>query len=199
MGYAMNIWFRILAVLLIASAVFGFGYRQGWFAGDSAARRELEPRIVALNAEKIAAERQALSAREAGRMKADQLAAELQVATGQVATLRRSLDDEIRARTSAVRRAVDATTVRLLNNLTPIRGPVGPDGKTGAAPAGDASDRRLAASAADPDRRAADAPDDGAGASEQSVALALNERGELYLRCRARFVALVAWARDVSN
>lgn len=195
----MNIWFRILAVVVAAAALFGFGYRQGWFAGDSAARRILEPKIVALNSEKLEAERQALAAREAGRIKADQLAADLQVATGQVATLKRSLDDEIRARTSAVRRAVDATTVRLLNSLTPIRGPVGPDGKTGAAPAGDAADRRLASAAADPNRRAPDAPDDGAGASEQSVALALNERGELYLRCRARFIALVAWARDVSN
>ena len=29
----MNIWFRILAVLLIASAVFGVGYRRGWYDG----------------------------------------------------------------------------------------------------------------------------------------------------------------------
>ena len=195
----MNIWFRILALVLVAAALTGFGYRKGWFAGDESARRELEPKIVALQAQKVEAERQAVAAREAGRIKADRLAADLQAATGQVATLKRSLDDEIRARTSAVRRAVDATTVRLLNTLTPIRGPVGPDGKTGAAPAGDAADRRLAAAAADQDRRAADTTDDGAGASEQSVALALNERGELYLRCRARFIALVAWARDVSN
>lgn len=195
----MNIWFRILAVLLIASAVFGVGYRRGWFAGDEAARRDLEPKIVALEAQRVEAERQAAAVREASRLRADQLAAELAARDQRITTLQRSLDDEIRNRASAVRRALDGQLVRLLNQLTPIRGPVGPDGKTGAAPAGDAADRRLAAATSDPDRRAADAPDDGAGASEQSVALALNERGELYLRCRARFIALVAWARDVSN
>lgn len=193
----MNIWFRILAVLLAAGALFGFGYRQGWFAGDAAARADLEPRIVALNAEKVEAQRQAAALREASRARADRQAAELAARDQRITTLQRSLDDEIRNRASAVRRALDGQLVRLLNQLTPIRGPVGPDGKTGAATPGDAADRRLAAAPTDPDRRASAAsPDDGSGASEQSVALALSERGTLYERCRARFTTLVAWVRD---
>ena len=193
----MNICFRILAVLLAAGALFGFGYRQGWFAGDAAARADLEPRIVALNAEKVEAQRQASALREASRARADQQAAELAARDQRITTLQRSLDDEIRNRASAVRRALDGQLVRLLNQLTPIRGPVGPDGKTGAATPGDAADRRLAAAPTDPDRRASAAsPDDGSGASEQSVALALSERGTLYERCRARFTTLVAWVRD---
>lgn len=193
----MNIWFRILAVLLAAGAIFGFGYRQGWFAGDAAARADLEPRIIALNAEKIEAQRQAAALREASRSRADQQAAELAARDQRITTLQRSLDDEIRNRASAVRRALDGQLVRLLNQLTPIRGPVGPDGKTGAATPGDAADRRLATAPADSDRRASAAsPDDGSGASEQSVALALSERGTLYERCRARFTTLVAWVRD---
>lgn len=197
----MNFWWKLALLIALVAAVLGgtgkYAYDKGWIAGDKHARGELMPRIVSLEEEKIAAERQATAAREEGRAKADRLASELQVATGQVATLRRSLDDEIRSRTSAVRRAVDAATVRLLNQLTPIRGPVGPDGKTGAAPAGTDEAGRLASfeshTAGRPDE------DDGSGASEQAVALALNERGELYLRCRARLTALVAWARDVSQ
>ncbi len=193
----MNIWFRILAVVLIAGAVFGFGYRQGWFAGDSAARRDLEPRIVALAAEKQEAQRQAAAVREASRLQADKLAEQLHARDAQITNLQRSLDDEIRSRASAVRRALDGQLVRLLNQLTPIRGPVGPDGKTGAAPPGDAADRRLAAAPADPDRHpSTPVVDDGSGASEQAVALALSERGTLYERCRARYITLVAWVRD---
>lgn len=193
----MNIWFRILAVILLAGAIFGFGYRQGWFAGDASARAQLEPKVLALAAEKQEAQRQAAAMREASRLQADKLAEQLAARDAQITTLRRSLDDEIRARASAVRRALDGQLVRLLNQLTPIRGPVGPDGKTGAATPGDAADRRLAAAAADPDRPAsATTPDDGSGASEQAVALALSERGTLYERCRARFTTLVAWVRE---
>ena len=119
----MNIWFRILAVLLAAGALFGFGYRQGWFAGDAAARADLEPRIVALNAEKVEAQRQASALREASRARADQQAAELAARDQRITTLQRSLDDEIRNRASAVRRALDGQLVRLLNQLTPSAGP----------------------------------------------------------------------------
>lgn len=193
----MNIWFRILVLILVAAALTGFGYRKGWFAGDESARRELEPKIVTLQAQKVEAERQAAAVREASRVRADQQAAELAARDHHITNLQRSLDDEIRNRASAVRRALDGQLVRLLNQLTPIRGPVGPDGKTGAATPGDAADRRLAAAASDQDRPAsATTPDDGSGASEQAVALALSERGTLYERCRARFSTLVAWVRD---
>ncbi|MBK7822946.1 MAG: hypothetical protein IPJ61_18350 [Tessaracoccus sp.] len=195
----MNIWFRILSGLLLAAAVFGFGYRQGWFAGDSAARRELEPKIVALNAEKVEAERQAVAVREASRLKADKLAADLLSANTRITSLQRRVNDEIRARTSAVDRAVGAAAVKLLNELSPIRSP----GRTGAPAAAAAVDARpdgSSAAAADSDRRAAaDEEDDGSGASERAVALALSERGTLYERCRIRFTALVAHVRSVSQ
>lgn len=192
----MNTWFRILAVVLIASAVFGFGYRQGWFAGDSAARRDLEPRIVALAAEKQEAQRQAAAVREASRRQADKLAADLLAEQSRTATLQRRIDDELRNRTSAINRAVGATAVRLLNELSPITGPRRA-GEAAAAGGEHAGPVGPAAAAADPDRRAAAAEvDDGSGASERAVALALSERGTLYERCRARYITLVAWVRD---
>jgi len=195
----MNIWFRILTGLLIASVVAGLGYRKGWFDGDTAARRELEPKILALNAEKSEAQRQAVAVREAGRLKADQLASDLLAANTRISTLQRNLNDEIRSRTSAVDRAVGAAAVRLLNELSPIRSP-GRTGAPGTAAAVDARPDGPSAAAADPDRRAAAAEeDDGSGASERAVALALSERGTLYERCRTRFTALVAHVRSVSQ
>ena len=70
----MNIWFRILAVILLAGAIFGFGYRQGWFAGDASARAQLEPKVLALAAEKQEAQRQAAGAQsgQCGRRRAGQ-------------------------------------------------------------------------------------------------------------------------------
>lgn len=191
----MTIWFRILAVLLVAAALFGFGYKRGWFAGDQHARGELQPKIVALESEKAEAERQAAAVREAGRQKADKLASDLLAANTRITTLQRTLNDEIRARTSAVDRAVGAAAVRLLNELSPITGPRGV-GAPGAAAAEPARPVGSAAAAPDPDRRAAAEEDDGSGASERAVALALSERGTLYERCRTRFTTLVAWVRD---
>jgi len=181
--------------LLVAALIAGGG---AWYmraTGDSAGyeRRDLECKseVAAIDRERVAAEREAQTWRERGRVLADELATQAEAHRAALAEHARRTKDEIDRRARAHRVALDSALVRLLNERVVVR-----ERTAGSDPASAAA---AEPAPADAGAAAAGGGPAGGGASERSVARWIATAGELYEQCRSRLHALQGWARGVSS
>jgi hypothetical protein len=179
--------FAVAVVLLVMVAAAAWFLRaSGYTAGHAQRDLQCKAEIAVIESRAIAAERQAQTAREAGRALADKLAA--QAAEHQAALARQSkeLHDEITRTARAGRVALDSGLTKLLNERAIVRESTGGD------PAGTAAPGVASANAAPAGYR------DGS-ASERSVARWIVTAAEMYETCRSRLHSLQTWARNVSE
>ncbi len=174
-------WIATLALLTAGVFLVYFqGHHKGFVERDVSCKAE----VSAIHAQWMEAERVARDEREKGRAIADAAAREHAQYVSRITTLQGKLDDEIRNRASAVRRALDGQLVGLLNRLSPIRESVDP---AGAAAPGTAAQAPPAAT------------DQAGSASEYAVATALKESRGGYEICRDRLNRLIDWAQAVTQ
>ena len=178
--------FIVAVVLLVMAAAAVWMVRlSGYNAGVAQRDLQCKAEIAVIESRAIEAERQAQTAREAGRALADKLAA--QAAEHQAALARQSkeLHDEINRTARAGRVALDAGLTRMLNERAIVRERVG--GEAGTTTAGTAAADAQASG------------DRGGSASERSVARWIVTAAEMYETCRGRLHSLQAWARAVTT
>ena len=182
--------------LLITLAGLGFGgwklhshaFDKGYQDRDlscAVEKAEKDRKITALTQEKLAyqssameAERQARAVREAGRIRADQLAEELAATRASLATTRERTARELARHASATRQCFSGSVASLLNASTGVRGP---DVLVPTSPGDRAGP--VAGGTANPPQAAATGPD-GPGTSEQAAAGALMLARDSFASCR---------------
>lgn len=134
---------------------------------------------LAIDNQRLEAERQANALREKGRMNADRAAEEIAAMRAAVAANNERTARELRARASATRQCFSGSVAGLLNAATPIRESVSRD------PAG-APAARTAPPAAAPAASA-----DGPGTSELAAAEALRLARTSFAGCREQLRAVL--------
>lgn len=180
-------WSGGLSALVVAVALAALGggaYIKGRSNGYEKRDLMCKAEIAAVESRAIEAERQATALREKGRILADRLATQAAEAQAALDAARRDFDATLNARTSALKRNLDASLVRLLNELTPVRSSGDPASAAASGVAPQVSSTRS----------------DTAGfASERAVVRAIADCRIGYEACRQRHGALATYVEEITR
>lgn len=163
---------KILIALVLTVACLVGAYWKGWLDGSRSERTKWEVKMQEA-ATKAGIERERL------RNVSDRLSTEVRDAGIQIDTMAREISRLLTTRVSSTRRCFSVSAASLLDSMSPVR-------ETTPAVAG--ADAPAATGAATHSDRPP--PDDGAGASEHSVAVALIEARASYGKCVSQLHAL---------